>query len=47
MIQLFNVRIFTEDPTRVLGATLREFWEQHTDAKRPLQAWLEEAKRAE
>lgn len=27
--------------------TLREFWEKHPDAKRPLQAWLEEAKRAD
>lgn len=27
--------------------TLREFWEKHPTARRPLQAWLEEAKRAE
>lgn len=27
--------------------TLREFWEKHALAKRPLQAWLEEAKRAD
>ncbi len=27
--------------------TLREFWENHANAKRPLQAWLEDAKRAD
>jgi mRNA interferase HigB len=26
---------------------LREFWERHEDVKRPLQAWLEDAERAE
>ena len=26
--------------------TLREFWEQHPNAKQPLQAWYEDAKRA-
>lgn len=27
--------------------SLREFWEQHPDARQPLQAWYEDAKRAE
>ena len=26
--------------------TLREFWEQHSDARQPLQAWYADAKRA-
>ena len=26
---------------------LREFWEQHADVKRPLQAWLEDVKRTQ
>ena len=26
---------------------LRAFWEQHTDVERPLQAWLEDVKRAQ
>ena len=27
--------------------SLREFWEQHPDARQPLQAWYEDVKRAE
>jgi mRNA interferase HigB len=27
--------------------TLREFWEQHTDAEQPLKAWYDEARKAQ
>ncbi len=39
-IQIESMRIISKRP-------LREFWERHTDAKLPLQAWYEDALRAE
>lgn len=31
----------------IAKSTLRSLWEKHPDSKEPLQAWYEEAKRAE